>query len=581
MRISLSEFDFEITGTGSKAVFNPIYLQIEERKIVQTFIDFLEENLGKVKSDIPFQFLWSLFPSEKIAKSLLVSASRYYSFFSQTTDDIFGETKKEIKESKSEDITSFLSSSGAERTAILDLTPAQIRARIFEIVNRDEKGFVTLSEREETIKLLESELAIPRNKFDTVMFLDLESEKILQKNESVETQRLISSYNLDAIETTLCFSISFNILLKKLPGYLGKNLIFISKKNYVFTEIILDEDGYSISIEPPLEMFREKGGWGKNISNVAMYIIRSVLRDKIDFQLQAIVKPRNRKALFFLRSDNLPLLPMSKANEEESFKPEIDSKVEERFLRTWKSFHGWKAIPEPEAIIIGKKMYVPDFLLERSGKSIFLEIVGFYTLKYIQKKKNQMKELANQELPIIYLVDEELKTHFTDVRDAKILYYSSAQIPNNILLKLLEENFSDFEERFPIFTKEIKLISNEIVEQSSTLSLQDIQRRLKAYSPEETVKILQLAEIEDILKQNSIEFISSFGLVTNEIIKNVEDFLKENQKIPLDTLKEHFPEVKEALISICQSIGCSVKWKSIDEVEIIFTKQKTSLKNGP
>ena len=59
-----------------------------------------------------------------------------------------------------------------------------------------------------------------------------------------------------------------------------------------------------------------------------------------------------------------------------------------------------------------------------------------------------MKELAKQELPIIYLVDEELKTHFTDVRDVNILYYSRAQIPNNILLKLLEENFSDFEQNF-------------------------------------------------------------------------------------------------------------------------------------
>jgi hypothetical protein len=245
--------------------------------------------------------------------------------------------------------------------------------------------------------------------------------------------------------------------------------------------------------------------------------------------------------------------------------------VEEKFLRTWKNFHGWKAIPEPEAIIIGKKMYVPDFLLERSGKSIFLEIVGFYTLKYIQKKKNQMKELAKQDMPIIYLVDEELKTHFADVRDVNILYYSSAQIPNNTLLKLLEENFSDFEERFPIFVKEIELISNEIVDQSSIFSLQDIQRRLKAYSPEETTKILQTPDIEDILKQKSIKFISSFGLVTDEIIKNVEEFLKENQKIPLDTLKEQFPEIKEALISVCQSIGCSVRWKSIDEVEIVFT----------
>ena len=571
MRISLSEYEFEISGTGSKAVFNPLYLQIEESKEIQSFINFLEENLGNVKSEIPFEILWSLFPSDKIAKSLLVSASRYYSFFSQSLDDIFGDKKSEIKDSKSEDLASFLSSE-SERIMLRDLTPTQIRAQIFDIVNRNSKGFVTLAERDEMVKAIQQELLIPTNNFDSLMFLDIESERILQKNETVEAHKLISYFNYDVIETALCFSINFNIVLNKLPGYLGKNLIFISKKNYVFTDITLEEDGYVISIEPPLELFRDKGGWGKNIANVAMYIIRSALRDKISFQLQAIVKPRNRKALYFLRSDNLPLLPTFKTDDEGTFKPEIDSKVEERFLRTWKNFHGWKAVPEPEAIIIGKKMYVPDFLLERSGKSVYLEIVGFYTLKYIQKKKTQMKELSKHDLPIIYLVDEELKTHFSDLRGVTILYYSGAQIPNNNLLKLLEKKFSDFEERFPIFVEEMEKMSKEIVEKTQTLSLQEIQSRFKSYSSEETVKILQSSEIESILNRDSIEFISSFGLVTTAVIKSVGEYLKDKKKISLDALKDQFPDIKEALISISQNIGCNVKWKSIDEVEIIFTQ---------
>ena len=570
MRISLSEFEFEITGSGSKAIFRPFYLQIEESKKVQTHINFLEENLTKARSDIPFEILWNLFPSEKISKSLLVSASRYYSFFSQNIEDIFGNSKDETDESKSGDLSTFLSSAEIDKPLIHSLTPAQIRSKIFDIVNRDSKGFVTLSERMKMIELIEQELSIPRKNFDSLMFLDIESEKILQKNEAVESHKLISYFNLDVIETTLCFSINFNILLKKLPGYLGKNLIFISKKNYVFTDIVLEDESYNISIEPPLELFREKGGWGKNISNVAMYIIRSALRDKIDFQIQAIVKPRNRKALYLLKSDNLPLLPTFTTEEEESFKPEIDSKVEERFLRTWKNFHGWKAIPEPEAIIIGKKMYVPDFLLERSGKSVYLEIVGFYTLKYIQKKKIQMKELANQELSIIYLIDEELKQHFTDLRDISRIYYSGTQIPNNTLLKLLEENFSDYEERFPIFIEEIQEISDEIVNLSTTMTLQELQRRLKAYSSDETLKIMQDKEVSDILERNSIDFIPSFGLVDSKIIKEVNNYLEKNPRVNLDTLKKDFPKIKEALISICQSLGCNVKWKSIDEVEIVF-----------
>ena len=73
-----------------------------------------------------------------------------------------------------------------------------------------------------------------------------------------------------------------------------------------------------------------------------------------------------------------------------------------------------------------------------------------------------------------------------------------------------------------------------------------------------------------ILKNHKIILLPSFGLVSNSIINTVEEFMTKVKKIPLSSLKEQFPDYKDALIAICQTIGCSVKWKSIDEVEIIL-----------
>jgi hypothetical protein len=158
------------------------------------------------------------------------------------------------------------------------------------------------------------------------------------------------------------------------------------------------------------------------------------------------------------------------------------------------------------------------------------------------------------------------------LRNVNILFYSGNQIPNNNLLKLLEERFSDFEERFPSFVKVVEEIAQEMITQTNSLSLQDIQRRLKAYSTEETVKILETPEIESILNKNQIIFITSFGLVNNNTIKSVKDFLTEKSHISLESLKNQFPEIKDSLISICQNVGCSVKFKSINEVEIVYPK---------
>ncbi|MHA1346282.1 MAG: DUF790 family protein, partial [Candidatus Heimdallarchaeaceae archaeon] len=327
------------------------------------------------------------------------------------------------------------------------------------------------------------------------------------------------------------------------------------------------------TIIPPLEMFKEKGGWGKNISNVAMYIIRNLLKEKVDFQLRAIIMPRKRKAVFKLTSEDLPFLPTFRTEDDDTIKPEIDSKIEDRFLKTWKNYQGWKAHPEPDALIIGKKMYIPDFLLERGGKNIYVEIVGYYTSKYIQKKKSQMKELSSLNIPILYLVDQSIITNFTDLREVTLLPYTGITIPSNNLVEVLETNFSDFDERLPKFKRTMEEICRKLKEDNSLITLQQIQEKLQAYSTKETNKVLSEVEIKHIVQENSIIFIPSFGMVSNGIVVEVENYLKRVKRILLESLKEKFPKYKEALLAISQYTGCRIHWKSIEEVEIIAPRK--------
>ena len=87
MRIALSDLEYNIKGSKSKAIFHPMYLQEEEKNKVQSLIQFLEVNLSKKRSEVDFEVLGGLFPSEKIAKSLVVSASRNYSFSSRSIEE--------------------------------------------------------------------------------------------------------------------------------------------------------------------------------------------------------------------------------------------------------------------------------------------------------------------------------------------------------------------------------------------------------------------------------------------------------------------------------------------------------------
>jgi len=575
MRLAISDFEFDLRGSGSNAVFIPFYLKYEDSNRVQTFINLLEENLLKKRSNIPLDSLNGLFITEKISKALLTSLNRFYQFQTQSIEKIVGIEKKSHVTPKgdSTDIASFLKQAADVNTDICNLSGTEIRSLVFEIVNRNKDGYVKSSERDKIIKKIEKDLKIPNKTLDNLLYFDIESERTLIKKDNTEPSKIIGWYNYDAIETTLAFAQDFQIKTNKLPGYIAKNVVYISKKNYVFTEIALEGDEYVLRIIPPHEMFRDKGGWGRNISNVAMYIIRKLLKEKIDFQLQAIIMPRKRKALYSLSSKSLPILPSFREKEDDSVKPEIDSKIEDRFLKTWKNHYGWKAKPEPDAIIIGKKMYIPDFLLERGGKSIYVEIVGFYTAKYIQKKKSQMKELGSLNLSILYLVDQSIFSNFTDLQNITLLPYTGTTIPSNELTEILETNFSDFDERLPQFKRIMEEICNNLKENNSLFTLQQIQEKLQAYSTKETNKVLSEMEVKRIIQEKSIILIPSFGMVSKEIVTEVEAYLKQVKRISLELLKTKFPEYKEALISISQYIGCRIHWKSIEVVEIIAPRK--------
>ncbi|MHA1202177.1 MAG: hypothetical protein ACTSQ4_06630, partial [Candidatus Heimdallarchaeaceae archaeon] len=104
---------------------------------------------------------------------------------------------------------------------------------------------------------------------------------------------------------------------------------------------------------------------------------------------------------------------------------------------------------------------------------------------------------------------------------------------------------------------------------NSLVTLLQIQERLQSYSTKETNKILSETEIKHIFQEKSIILIPSFGMVSQGIVTEVEVYLKQVKRISLESLKEKFPEYKEALIAISQYIGCRIHWKSIEVVEII------------
>jgi predicted nuclease of restriction endonuclease-like RecB superfamily len=113
----------------------------------------------------------------------------------------------------------------------------------------------------------------------------------------------------------------------------------------------------------------------------------------------------------------------------------FDSKVEERFAREFgKLAREWDVVREPQAIEAGGGLIFPDFELRHrmTGKRWLLEIVGYWTADYVQRKLSLVRAARIDRL--ILCIDEE--RHCDDDLleiDARVVRYRRKVDPRAVL----------------------------------------------------------------------------------------------------------------------------------------------------
>lgn len=123
---------------------------------------------------------------------------------------------------------------------------------------------------------------------------------------------------------------------------------------------------------------------------------------------------------------------------EENLQEEIyDSSVEKMFGNL--SLGSWKIKREPTILKAGKYAFVPDFALQRGNIKVYLEIIGFWTPEYLQKKVEKLKEIKE---PLILLINKKLKCSEKDFPAQDVIFFDK-KIPTNEVMKVLRRYEKD------------------------------------------------------------------------------------------------------------------------------------------
>jgi predicted nuclease of restriction endonuclease-like RecB superfamily len=108
---------------------------------------------------------------------------------------------------------------------------------------------------------------------------------------------------------------------------------------------------------------------------------------------------------------------------------EFDSAVEESFAAKWGSEkrEGWQLIREGEILYDRQKVFVPDFVFHHDdGRTVLMEIVGFWTPEYLQSKLATLREFADHR--ILLAVASPAREAFPELSDDAIPYKSALRV---------------------------------------------------------------------------------------------------------------------------------------------------------
>lgn len=500
-----------------------------------------------------------------------------------------------------------------------------LRRKIFEESSRN--GYpATEDERKQILQKFATESDLTTDGLETAMWADLDKNKYLKNFESLSPLQLISWYNISILQSLLlnCIKLEFSVyggfswkkILRKIKQlglmyflFQENNLESESNKQTRNQEMVFNskkDKRVVCTVEGPLSIVRLTDKYGTAMAKLIPFIIFTDT-----WSIDAIILRKSisgvRKTYRFQISNkdkDLPLFdaskvqPQSESNMDSGliYKNAIDnfdSIVEKKFMDKFLKFSiGWNLIREPDPLILSNgKAFIPDFVFEKYGIKVYLEIVGFWTSEYLKRKLEKIKDLLNTksgtsvgaDLLIVANIDNYISENGDKIMIDSIF---SKYIGRNNLIFYKKDQIP-----FGPIIKYLKNIDTRIIDDISINFNNSIVKELESIIEDKQNEIIFLKQVSD--KQNipvesvlkTIRNLQSNNDASTTAIKNrlkrfllLDNYLISNDKIDellpvLTKLKKLSDAVRflgqnnipeECITSLIPKIGFEIVWNGID-----------------
>lgn len=130
----------------------------------------------------------------------------------------------------------------------------------------------------------------------------------------------------------------------------------------------------------------------------------------------------------------------------------FDSSIEQSFFESFSALardhaiDGWSLEREPEPLLLEKGIFIPDFALTRLTQRIYVEILGFWTPAYRERKLHRLQQLRGRDDLLLAIPVDARESFAAIAQDFPIVYYKD-QLALADLLPLLRQHYDNFAAR--------------------------------------------------------------------------------------------------------------------------------------
>ncbi len=381
----------------------------------------------------------------------------------------------------------------------------QLRLALYSYVNEQQQGFLDAQTRECALQAFAQQYGLSTASLEALLVLDSEEEALLTREtaQPPDAQEVATLYNQWAFEAALCnaSSVSFVIdchafaytgLGEMQPagvsveagiGAVIKRLCYLARRLGVYYDLEYESEGreqtvgrsastlLTLTLYGPQEVTGAPQQYGLRLARLCRLLLgygvakteqrqttKKATLSKAIIAAEAHIHFLQRAYIFTIDASLLQLLPPIADSSQGNTRSSVDatqlydSSIEQSFSEAFigsansQGVDGWRLEREPEPLLLEQGIFIPDFAFTRDERRIYVEILGFWTPAYRERKIQKLQQLRERE-DLLLAIPVEAKAAFTSIaNDFPIVYYAG-QLSVTDVLRVLRNRYDDFAQR--------------------------------------------------------------------------------------------------------------------------------------